>query len=396
LMKMNILFLVILIGTLKPMEIKNFTLFISYQEINLKKVSFENSLKERNNTLRNIDYIIEDIYPELRSLAYSNFKNYFFEKNIEALKESILENNQEKILKEIKILQKNLLGLVGKYEVSIAFSNIQKQLNIVFNILLSIANTKYINNELNYEINLLKLIFIETSYIYVKDEKDKEVFSYVEKLLYEVIQNENIPFYLMKLKFICFLYSAIGIYTDLKQNFSVLGNLENVDGIILFMKKTLEKNIEQDFLNREYMILKKDLEEGEIYSNIDMLYSIALSFPILKDGRRLKIYDTIFRDLYTSYGMREKAKNGNEKIKVFPSELYYFVSFYLKENGVNKTTLKVAYNFVKIIFKEIDEKINGGVPTYYIEENNIFFENENKEYDNYTNAQIIRLYNLFR
>ena len=123
-----------------------------------------------------------------------------------------------------------------------------------------------------------------------------------------------------------------------------------------------------------------------------MLYAFSLSYPCISSELSIKVLDTIFKELYTPYGLRIVPKTYvDSKGAIYPKYMSYFVKANLRQNGFTRASQKIAYNLVKDLYQEMDKYVNGGIKKVYNEKGiNI----DSVSYDLLTNAEIIRLYDM--
>ena len=69
----------------------------------------------------------------------------------------------------------------------------------------------------------------------------------------------------------------------------------------------------------------------------------------------------------------------------------HFVKANLRQNGVTRASQKIAFNLVKELFQDINKYVNGAIKNIYSEKGVLI---DSKGYDLYTNAEIIRLYDM--
>ena len=182
------------------------------------------------------------------------------------------------------------------------------------------------------------------------------------------------------------MYNALKIYEDmLKKD----GKEEN---IIFEKQEYFREKIEKEFWNEEKRVMKKNLDEQEIYANVQMLYTISLSYPCIVNEISFKLLDTVFKELYTPYGLREYSKNSEKNTGlIYPKYMAHFVKANLRQNGVTRASRKIAFNLVKDLFLDINKYLNCGIKKVYSEKG---YQIDTLTYDLLTNAEIIRLYDM--
>ena len=152
------------------------------------------------------------------------------------------------------------------------------------------------------------------------------------------------------------------------------------------------KKIEKEFWNEEKRVMKKNLDEDEVYANVEMLYTISLSYPCIIENIQFKLLDTVFKELYTPYGLREYSKFCNKNTGlIYPKYMAHFVKANLRQNGVTRASRKIAFNLVKELLLDINKYVNCGVKKVYSEKG---YQIDTLPYDLLTNAEVIRLYDM--
>lgn len=182
------------------------------------------------------------------------------------------------------------------------------------------------------------------------------------------------------------MYNAIKIYQN------ILSNKKQEDSTTYDLQEEIQDIVNHKFWIEEKRILKENLDDNEHFAKISMIYTLSLSYPVLTNEIGIKLLDTIFKELYTPYGLREyskfsKASNG----LIYPKYMAHFVKANLRQNGVTRASQKLAYNLVKELLQDISKYINGGVRKIYSEKGVLV---DNLCYDILTNSELIRLYNM--
>ena len=211
-------------------------------------------------------------------------------------------------------------------------------------------------------------------------------FELTQKSLNSVISDEKYNDYLNNIEFASLIYNALRIYEDMLQK-------KGQDSSETFnMSKVIQEKIENEFWNEENRVMKKCLDEGDVYANIQMLYTISLSFPCVTGDIQFKLMDTIFKELYTPYGLREYAKSSDKNTGlIYPKYMAHFVKANLRQSGITRASQKIAYNLVKELLSDLNKYVNCGVKKVYGEKG---YQIDIMPYDLLTNAEIIRLYDM--
>ena len=124
-----------------------------------------------------------------------------------------------------------------------------------------------------------------------------------------------------------------------------------------------------------------------------MMYALSLSYPcVYQNSIPFKLLDTIFKELYTPYGLRIFPKSSSKnKGLIYPRYMAHFVKANLRQNGVTRASQKIAYNLVRELLQDISKYENGGIKKVYHEKG---IKVDNVGYDLLTNAEVIRLYDM--
>jgi hypothetical protein len=139
--------------------------------------------------------------------------------------------------------------------------------------------------------------------------------------------------------------------------------------------------------------MKRDLREEEHYANVEMLYTLSLSFPCVSGDIPNKILDSVFKELYTPYGLRSISKySPNYDGLIYPKYMAHFIKANLRLTGITRASQKIAFNLVKEILQDVGKYVNGGTKKIYNEKG---ISIDGMSYDVLTNAEMIRLYHMF-
>ena len=234
---------------------------------------------------------------------------------------------------------------------------------------------------------IIKLWWIESiNRIIQKQDLYNVFFSFVKYIINSIFSDKLFDEYFKNIEAVALMYNALKIYEDmLKKD----GKEENA---IFVREEYFRTKIHNEFWNEEKRVLKKNLDEKEVYANIEMLYTISLSYPCIVSDIQFRLLDTVFKELYTSYGLREFSKNSSRNTGlIYPKYMAHFVKANLRQNGVTRASRKIAFNLVKDLFLDINKYLNCGVKKVYSEKG---YQIDTLPYDLLTNAEIIRLYDM--
>ena len=380
----------------KPGETKNAVIYISSEEKNLKKLDLSYILTEFEATNKLIEDTIDENFVELKELAMSinnlNFEEcmvaslpYAKDYNKEILK--AVQNKEEvlKIKEDIKHLNLIVRSIDGQY---LTFNKINQANKILLKIRRYIKNIEalYIeNDDFVKEFLELKLWYVEAvNRVLQKENNYVLYFDMVKEIVYEIINKKALLY--NEIKYVALAYNAFKVYESILKEKS-LEDIKIFDEIVF-----IHKIIKENFWNEDKRLLKRNLAEKDEYANVDMIYTLALSYSCLMNDMPFKLLDTIFKELYTPYGLREFSKNSkyNDSL-VYPKYMAYFVKANLRQNGVTRASQKIAFNMVKELIQDIGKYVNGGVKEIYHEKGHNI---DSIGYDLFTNAEVIRLYDM--
>lgn len=379
-----------------PGEKKKTVIYISSEEKDLNKIDLNYVLNEKEAMDSLVVDKIDENFVELRELALG-INNLNLEENIVSSMPYIKEYNkvilkveQErneilKIREDIQALTNIVRSVDGQY---LTFNKMNQANKILLKIRRYIKNIEalYIEDEeFTRDFLELKLWYVEAiNRILQKENNYLLYFDMVKEIVYEAIEKKHIIY--DSIKFVALTYNAVKIYDSLLKE-KGLEDIKTFDEILY-----INKIIKNEFWCEEKRLLRKNLKENEEYAHVDMIYTLALSYSCLMEDMPFKLLDTIFKELYTPYGLREFSKNSkyNDSL-IYPKYMAYFVKANLRQNGVTRASQKIAFNMVKELIQDIGKYINGGVKEIYHEKGYLI---DSTCYDLLTNAEIIRLYDM--
>lgn len=370
-------------------------IYITSKNQDITKLNTEELSKKDFFLKENISSSIENEYIELKELSYSLEKLKFENKIITSLpytQNNILNldvinidnNNLSYILDTLIDATKSIDGEF------LSFSKVKEATRRIIDIKKYIEYISKLNitdYQILYKFLLLKLWCIESINRIVQKQDLYYIFTSFVKILIVSIFNDNMTDkYFKNIEAVSLMYNALKIYEDmLKKD----GKEEN---IIFEKQEYFREKIEKEFWNEEKRVMKKNLDEQEIYANVQMLYTISLSYPCIVNDISFKLLDTVFKELYTPYGLREYSKNSEKNTGlIYPKYMAHFVKANLRQNGVTRASRKIAFNLVKDLFLDINKYLNCGIKKVYSEKG---YQIDTLTYDLLTNAEIIRLYDM--
>lgn len=370
-------------------------IYITSKNQDITKLNTEELSKKDFFLKENISSSIENEYIELKELSYSLEKLKFENKIITSLPYT---QNNILSLDVINIDKNNLSytldtlidatkAIDGEF---LSFSKVKEATRRIIDVKKYIEYISKLNitdYQILYKFLLLKLWCIESINRIVQKQDLYNIFTSFVKSLIESIFNDNMTDkYFKNIEAVSLMYNALKIYEDmLKKD----GKEEN---IIFEKQEYFREKIEKEFWNEEKRVMKKNLDEQEIYANVQMLYTISLSYPCIVNDISFKLLDTVFKELYTPYGLREYSKNSEKNTGlIYPKYMAHFVKANLRQNGVTRASRKIAFNLVKDLFLDINKYLNCGIKKVYSEKG---YQIDTLTYDLLTNTEIIRLYDM--
>lgn len=371
-------------------------IYVLPKERDISKINTELLSKKDFFIKENISNSIEHEYIELKELSYGIDKLKLENFMIDSLPYygssmlSMEKVNIDNINKTLNILINCVKAVEGQY---LSFGKIKEATRRTLEIkkyieaIDKIRKEKEFEYETLYKILILKLWWIESiNRIIQKQDLYNVFFSFVKYIVNSIFSDKLFDEYFKNIEAVALMYNALKIYEDmLKKD----GKEENA---IFVREEYFRTKIHNEFWNEEKRVLKKNLDEKEIYANIEMLYTISLSYPCIVSDIQFRLLDTVFKELYTPYGLREFSKNSSRNTGlIYPKYMAHFVKANLRQNGVTRASRKIAFNLVKDLFLDINKYLNCGVKKVYSEKG---YQIDTLPYDLLTNAEIIRLYDM--
>lgn len=368
---------------IKPNETKKVKLFFADKDFEIKDYIDDTNIDTKSQRLIDITQNIKPEYVELKNLI-SSIDNMNI--NLRLINKLPYFNECDDNIDDLMDIVRSIEGqFVITGQIKEAKRTILKINKCIMNIEKSI-----ISNKTN-DIIRLKLWLIESiNRVIQKDSKhDIEIFfdivEHYIKLILNDIENSNSE-YLDNIDIVALWFNALKIY----QSMLDIKKQENIK--IYELLESLKKYILDNFWYEQRRILKQNRNETESYATVDMIYTLSLSYQCVFDDIPFKILDTVFKELYTPYGLRKISKlSPNNDLLVYPKYMAHFVKANLRQNGVTLASQKIAYNLVKELIMDIDKYVNGGIKQIYSEKGINSYDNR---YDLITNAEMIRLYDM--
>lgn len=375
-----------------PMETLNVTVYVGTSEAYIDEIEKKGNSKvfefyDKEN--ESVTCEIEDEFVELKDLTIAmknTYLNNFSADTVPFLhyeKKSLTDN--QVVLSMIDAVR----AVEGRY---LCLNKLDTAKEMLTDIMEKLDNLDYesIKDEAVLK-NLLLLNFwlIESiNRMLQKDNSANTFFDFIKKSIYEVQRLDSLKELVYKdIELLSLYYNAIRIYEN------SLSELKQEDTTAYEMQEYILDLVNDKFWLEDKRILKSNLDEKEdCVAKISMIYALSLSYPLLTNELGIKILDTIFKELYTPYGLREISKFSSASDGlIYPKYMAHFVKANLRQNGVTRASQKLAYNLVKELLQDISKHISGGVRKIYSEKGVLV---DSTGYDILTNAELIRLYNM--
>lgn len=383
--------------TVAPNETKCFHIYISDKDFNLQNIDLKEIYNEDALRKEKIDMKIANEFVELKDLALSidnlSFKDnlvttlpYYYNKNYNIVEDYF--ENMAKFNESLDILIDIVKSIDGQY---LTFDKIKEANTILVKVRRSIRELdglKIEDKDLILKINLLKLWYIEASNrVIQKHPSFMDLYiDFIKEILYSVLDSKYQKIVLSEISSCALSYNAVKIYEN------VLSKLKREDLYMSDIGVCIQNLIVEKFWNEEKRTMKKNINDEFAYPNIDMIYTLSLSYPCIHGDIPIKLLDTIFKELYTPYGLRAMPKSSiTSDGLIYPEYMAHFVKANLRQNGVTRASQKIAFNLVKELIQDIGKYVNGGIKKIYHEKGILV---DSVSYDLLTNAEMIRLYDM--
>ncbi|MBQ8380166.1 MAG: glycogen debranching enzyme N-terminal domain-containing protein [Clostridia bacterium] len=383
-------------------EVKGFSetklyLYVSYKDFNIENINeleVFNNLEFRN---RNAVFNVDENFIELRDLsksilntdmedmlvAYLPYKKDFNEEYIKSLN-NLSETELEKDLDELIDITR---AIEGQY---LLYKKVKEAKNVVFTVykIIKEISKLELSDKLKEKNNILKLWYIEAvNRILQKEGRIELYIDSIKEIIYNLIEPENRATSFNTIEIAALMLNAVKVYLN------ILTWIGETDKQIELQEVYFKNLIENEFWIKEKNIMKKDLREEDEYANVQMLYTLSLSFPCVSDDIPNKILDSVFKELYTPYGLREVSKHyKNYNGMIYPKYMAHFIKANLRLTGITRASQKISYNLVKELLQDVGKHVNGGIKKVYNEKGIAI---DSMSYDVLTNAEMVRLYHMF-
>lgn len=371
--------------------------FCSCKEFNLENINVLdvfNNIETRN---KNATFDVDESFIELQDLAKSMINSNMKDRMITSLPYSrffdskyinlIHSLNDKELEKDIEELIDIVRAVEGKY---LYFKRVKEAKVTVLNVYKIIKELSKIElkDELKEKYNILRLWYIEAvNRILQKEGRIELYMDSIKEILYNLIEPENRATCFKSIEVTALMLNAIKVYLN------ILTWIGDTDKQFEIQETYFKNLIENEFWIKEKNIMKRRIDEEESYANIEMIYTLSLSFPCVSDDIPNKLLDSIFKELYTPYGLRTISKySPNYDGLIYPKYMTYFIKANLRLTGITRASQKIAYNLVKELLQDVGKYVNGGTKKVYSEKG---VSIDGMSYDILTNAEMVRLYHMF-
>ena len=376
--------------TVKKNESKEFNIYISTNSIQEIK-----GIEEYFNQREEIIEKIPEQYVELRdlTLGVSEFCGkriakfpYLFEVEDIYKKD---ETTLERMLKYLENLEEYTRAIDGRFIIFNKIKEAEEELEYIRKIIEDLDKLNIENDKFIFAFSKFKLWYIEILNKLIGDNNylitDNRV-SFIKTIIDDLMQDEKQSIILKNIETASLMFNATKICKYL------LNKIGKDEEYLYDIENAIKHLIETEFYVEDKRCMKENLDDTLIRANIPMIYTLSLSYPCVVGEKSIILLDTIFKELYTPYGLRKMFKGSlDSKGMIYPKYLAHFIKANLRQNGVTSASKKIAYNLVKELILDISKKVSGGVPYIYNEKGIVI---NDISYDLLTNAEIIRLYDM--
>lgn len=383
--------------TIKANETKKVCIYVSSKEIDVTSIDFDEIRKENQFEIDKICSKIADEFVELKELAVGienlNISNYLvntlpFKRVSDYDFKLNYETNKGKFLKDVEKLTDVICSVDGQYLTFEKFKEAGVVLAKARRTIRELDELNITDEDCFIKVVNLKLWYIEIlNKLYQKQPTILEIYlGFIKEMLYNILDEKNQKVVLSNITTCALCYNAIKIYENM------LARIGYDDAMLADVAVCIQNLVVNKFWIEDKKVMRKNINDETANANVDMLYTLSLSYPCIYGSIPIRLLDTIFKELYTPYGLRLYPKNSvlNDGL-IYPKYMAHFVKANLRQNGLTRASQKIAYNLVKELIQDISKFVNCGVKRVY-QENGINIDTES--YDLLTNAEIIRLYDM--
>lgn len=371
--------------------------YVSYKDFSLEDINPILILNNVENRNKNITFDLDENFVELMDMSKSILNTHFDGLMISSLpykkqyNDEYISKIQELIPKQIDEDIEEIINITRSIEGQFLYykkiKEAKKTVLTVYKIIKEISKLELSSRQIE-RLNVLKLWYIESVNRVLQKEGRIELYmDSIKEILYYFIEPENRATCFKTIEITSLMLNAIKVYLN------ILTWIGDTDKQMEIQERYFSDLIRRDFWISEKNIMKRDLREEEHYANVEMLYALSLSFPCVNDEIPNKLLDTVFKELYTPYGLRKVSKYSPEyNGLIYPKYMAHFIKANLRLTGITRASQKIAFNLVKEILQDVGKYINGGTKKVYSEKG---ISIDSMSYDVLTNAEMVRLYHMF-
>jgi len=371
--------------------------YVSYKDVDIGTINADDIFANIENRNKDITFGVNENFVELMDLSKSilNTQNelslvstipYKREFNLQYIDE-IKDLNEKQVSLDIDELIDIVRSVEGQY---ICYKKIKEAKNVVLTAYKCIREYSKLElgEEALYKLNVLKLWYIESvNRILQKEGRIELYMDSIKEILYNFIDGDNRINYFKTIEITTLMLNAIKIYLN------ILTWIGDTDKQMEIQEQYFSKLIENDFWIKEKNIMKANLEDKEHFASVDMIYALSLSFPCVSGEIPNRILDTVFKELYTPFGLRSSSKfDPNYDGLIYPKYMAHFIKANLRLTGITRASQKISFNLVKELLQDVGKYVNGGTKKIYSERG---IAVDSLGYDLLTNAEMVRLYHMF-
>lgn len=371
--------------------------YVSSKDFNIEDVNpltILNNIEARN---KNITFDLDENFVELMDLSKSILNTHFDELMIPTLPykkqyneefiKTIPELPSKQIDEDIEELIDITRSVEGQYLFYKKIKEAKRTVLNVYKIIKELSKIELSSHQIE-RLNVLKLWYIESVNRVLQKEGRIELYmDSIKEILYYFIEPENRATCFKTIEITSLMLNAIKVYLN------ILTWIGDTDKQMEIQETFFTDLIKREFWISEKNIMKRDLRDEEHFANVEMLYTLSLSFPCVKDEIPNKLLDSVFKELYTPYGLRSVSKYSPEyNGMIYPKYMSHFIKANLRLTGITRASQKISFNLVKELLQDVGKYVNGGTKKIYNEKGILI---DSMSYDVLTNAEMVRLYHMF-
>ena len=371
--------------------------YVSYKDFSLEDINPILILNNVENRNKNITFDLDENFVELMDMSKSILNTHFDGLMISSLPykkqyndeyiSKIQELTPKQIDEDIEEIINITRSIEGQFLYYKKIKEAKRTVLTVYKIIKEMSKIDLSEKQIE-RLNVLKLWYIESVNRVLQKEGRIELYmDSIKEILYYFIEPENRATCFKTIEIAALMLNAIKVYLN------ILTWIGDSDKQMEIQEKYFSDLIRRDFWISEKNIMKRDLRDEEHFANVEMLYTLSLSFPSVNDEIPNKLLDTVFKELYTPYGLRTVSKYCPEyNGLIYPKYMSHFIKANLRLTGITRASQKIAFNLVKELLQDVGKYVNGGTKKIYSDKG---ISIDSMSYDVLTNAEMVRLYHMF-